>query len=558
MGSIFLEITIIICIASILAIFLRLLKQPPMLAYIITGVLIGPLAVLHVSNLDVIHTLSDVGITLLLFLFGLELKFSDLSSIGKVAIVAGLLQVFATFGLIIGVADLLGFGLIASFYIAIAVTFSSTVILMKLLSEKGDNKSLYGKLAIGVSLVQDFFGILILIILSGYNPSQSFDITTPLIILLLKSIILFTAIIWLGKIVLPRVIHILAKSEEILFLVSLAWVFGLAALVSSPLIGFSIEIGGFVAGLALANAVENFEIIAKMRPLRDFFVIIFFIFLGMEMGIGNIGSIVVPAILFSVLALLIKPFLTYVGINLVGFRKRTAFLAGSGLGQLSEFSLIIALMAYNLHYISATIVSLITFTSILTFLGGTYIILYNKKIFQHVEKLLPVVGKVKNVENILTDEFDLTNHILLIGGTRMGESILHALGDSYERVIVVDFDPKVIANLRERGLPALFGDIMDREIQELVHIDKAKLVISTLSDFEYNALLIKLAHHEKKRVKVIVMAYDVDEAKGLYDEGADYVVLPHIAGGRQIARTLKSDELEKLEEMKEKDKVYLQ
>src|SRR5260221_2138500 len=557
MGSIFFEITIIICLASLLAIFFRMLKQPPMLAYIITGVLIGPIAILHLHNLDVLRTLSDVGISLLLFRFGLELKFSDLRSIGKVAMIAGVTQVLVTF-IVAGILSIvLGFSQLESLYISIAVTLSSTVVLVKLLSEKGDNRSLYAKVSVGISLVQDFFAIIALILLSGFRPHDSSELFIPLIILFLKSVILFTLIIWLGKVVLPKVIHIIARSQEILFLVSLAWVFGMSALVSIPIIGFSIEIGGFVAGLALANSVENFQIIAKMRPLRDFFVIIFFIFLGMEMSVGHIALIIIPAIILFLFALTFKPLIVYCTMNFLGYRKRTSFLSASGLGQLSEFSLVLILLAYRLPYISANIVSLVTLACILSFLWATYCILYNNQLYKILEKYLPVFGQEKNIEKIATSEFNLSNHIILIGGTRMGETILSALGENPDDIIVVDFDPKVIESLRADGIPALFGDIMDQEIQEIVQLDKAKLVVSTLSDLENNIFIIKASHVAKKRVKVIVMAYDIDDAKKLYEEGADYVVLPHVAGGRQIAHTVKTEDLEKLEEMKEKDKKYL-
>lgn len=528
-----------------------------MLAYIVTGILVGPLAFLHLHSIDVLRTLSDVGITLLLFLFGLELKFSDLRSIGKVAAITGVVQVALTFFLAVVVSLLLGFGQIPSLFIAICVALSSTVVLMKLLSEKGENRSLYAKISVGISLVQDFLAIGALIILSGYSPHAPETLLTQLAILFLKSVILFTLIIWLGKVILPEIIHIIARSQELLFLVTLAWVFGLSALVSWKLIGFSIEIGGFVAGLALANSIENFQIIAKMRPLRDFFVTIFFIFLGMEMAIGKIGQIILPAIILTVFALLVKPLIIYLCMNFLGYRKRTSFLSASGLGQLSEFSLILILLAFNLHYVGANIVSLVTLSCILSFLGGTYMVLYNNMLFKLFEKYLPILGKEKHIDKAVTAEFDFTNHIVLIGGTQMGETILGALGENPDNIIVVDFDPKVIEKLRLDGVPALFGDIMDSEIQEVVHLEKAKLVVSTLSELENNIFIIKAAHSSTKKTKVIVMAYDIEEAKKLYQEGADYVVLPHIAGGNQIAHAVKTEEFDKLEEMKEKDKKYL-
>lgn len=559
MGSIFFEITVVLCLTALLAIVFRLLKQPPMLAYILTGMLIGPFAFFKIHNLDVLKNFSEFGITLLLFLLGLELQLKDLRSIGKTVVFAGVGQVFLTGALGFGVSLLLGFPLFSAFYISAALTFSSTIIVVKLLSDKKDLNSLYGRLSVGLLLVQDFFAILILILLSGYKPVDSpLLVLQYFIIILCKSVILFTVIINLSRTILPSLIHKIARSQETLFLFSLAWVFGISAIVSSPFIGFSIEIGGFLAGIALANSVENFQIAAKIRPLRDFFVTIFFVFLGIEMGVGNIGQVIVPGIILLLFVLILKPVVVMLLMGILGYRKRTAFFTSASIAQVSEFSLILVVLGQKLGQIPENVVSLVTLVAITSFASSTYFIMHSNALYKRIGKFLTIFEINKGRGEKIGVEGEFENHILLVGGRRMAQAILETLKSTDEHVVVVDFDPDTVKKLQNDGVDVIFGDIIDGEIQERAHLSKARLVVSTLSDLEDNLQLMKATRHVNKKAKVVVLAYDIEEAQTLYNAGADYVVLPHLAGGRQIARALKSsEESEKLEEMKEKDKIYL-
>lgn len=559
MGSIFFEITIVLCLTALLAIVFRLLRQPPMLAYILTGMLIGPFAFFKIQNLDVLKNFSELGITLLLFLLGLELQLKDLRSIGKSVVTMGTAQVFLTGALGFGVSLLLGFDMLSAFYISAALTFSSTIIVIKLLSDKKDLSSLYGRLSVGLLLVQDFFAILLLILLSGYKPVDSpMLILQYFVIILCKSIIIFTVIINLSRTILPSLIHRIARSQETLFLFSLAWVFGISALVSAPFIGFSIEIGGFLAGIALANSVENFQIAAKIRPLRDFFVTIFFVFLGIEMGVGNIDQVIIPGIILFLFVLLIKPLVVMVIMGLLGYRKRTSFFTGVGIAQVSEFSLILVVLGQKLGQIPENVVSLVTIVAIASFTASTYFIMHSNNVYKKIHKLLTIFEITKGSVETLGVEGEFSDHILLVGGRRMAETILETLKSTDEHVVVVDFDPDTVKKLQSRGFEVLFGDILDPDIQERAFLQKARLVVSTLADLEDNLLLMKATRHVNKKAKIVVMAYDIEEARILYHDGADYVVLPHLAGGRQIARALRAEEIEKLEELREKDKIYLE
>lgn len=560
MAPIFLEITVIIVLAAVLTSVFRFLKQPAILAYILTGIIIGPLGFLNIRNPDFIQTLAQLGITFLLFTLGLEIRIKDFTSIGRVAFIVSGVQVLLSFlaGYIISL--LFGFNVLSAIYIGIAVTFSSTVIVIKLISEKRELHSLYGKIAIGVLLIQDFLAIAILIFLSGFNPQLvTVEPFAKFAQIVIKGAILFGVVWYLGSNVFPKLVEKLARSTETLFLASIAWVFGLAALVSS--VGFSVEIGGFLAGLTLANSIANYQIIARARILQDFFIILFFVLLGIQMTFGNILSVLAIAIALSAIVLTVKPFIVMIIMGILGFKKRTSFLTGVSLGQVSEFSLITVFLGAKLGHISNEVVSLITLCAIITFTISTYLIVGSKNIYKFLNHRLSFLElvPVKTQQFIESqDEMpDLRDHVVVIGGDQMGQSILSALEDMDIEVVVVDFDPEILKKLESKKAHRLFGDISDLDIQERAKLDSAKLVISTNPDLEDNLLVLKELRHKNRKAKVVAMAFDASEAKILYKAGADYVVLPHLAGGRQIAKLIEENNLDKIETLRNKDIKFL-
>lgn len=568
MQGIFTDIAIIICLAAVLSVIFRLLKLPAILAYILTGIILGPLGLFHLENEAALATLGQLGVTLLLFMLGLELKLKELRSIGKSAIIAGVLQMYFTFFVAFFMTMFLGFSKTEAIYTGIALSFSSTIVIVKLLSDKRDLNSLHGKLALGILLVQDFFAILTIIFLSGNSSTHStgsgWASSGPYIGgLLVKIIILFAIITFLSSTVFPKLTRIIARSSESLFLVSLAWVFALTALVASPFIGFSIEIGGFLAGLALANTHENFQIVAKMRALRDFFITIFFVTLGIEMHITNVGGVLLPAIALSLFVLFIKPFVVVGITGLLGYRKRTSFFVGISFAQISEFSLIIVFLGARIGAISNDLAAIVVLVSIITYAISAFMLQNNNTIYKKVHKLLWIFQtKHTKSERITENEeqlADLDDHTIIVGGDQMGQSILHSLEKKGQKIVLVDFDPDLIRRLKEKtDFPILFGDIADPEIQERVGVQKAKLIVSTVPDLEDNLLLIQGIRHENPKAKIIVMAYQSDDAKALYKAGADYVVLPYLTGGNHLAKLLVDKKhLKLIEEYKAKDLAFL-
>lgn len=556
------DLTVIICLAAGLSLVFRFLKQPVILAYILTGIIIGSFHLFQSSSQDVLQTMSQIGVTLLLFMVGLEIKVSELFSLGKSLLIAAVGQIGLTLLGGFAISTLFGFNFLTSFYIAMALTFSSTIIVVKLLSDKMEMHALYSKFSVGILLAQDIVAIGLLMLLSGVSAnSQGPEILISFIVILLKAGVLVGLVTLLSRHFFPKFIESIAKSSETLFLVSLAWVFGLAAVVSSPFVGFSIEIGGFLAGLALANSMANYQIIAKAKILRDFFIVLFFVLLGIQMSFADLSSIILPAIVLSLFVLLLKPLLVTLVMAAMGYRKRTAFLTGLSLSQISEFSLILVFMGYKLGQIDQRVVSIITVVGLVSFFVSTYGLINSKILYR---KLAPVLGFLER-NDYKKDEISepednlesLDNHVVVIGGDQMGQSIMEALEDKDMQVVVVDFDPNILKKLKDKKVHRLFGDIADLDIQERAKLDQAKMVISTIPDAEDNILLLKELKHENRRAKVVMMALDSHDAKLLYKEGADYVILPHLAGGRQIAEIISGNHLDKIERLKKKDEAYL-
>lgn len=557
MEKVFFDITVVICVAAILSIVFRWFKQPAILAYILTGVMVGPVGILKLNNGDVMSSLGQIGITLLLFMLGLELRFGELRSVGKVALITGIGQILFTTGVGYLICLVLGFSSLASLYMAIALTFSSTIIIVKLLSDKKDLNSLHGKIAVGILLVQDFVAILALIFLSGFKTGAAEISVWSFGLIILKAIILFGWVILFSNTILPKIVDRIARSPEVLFLFSIAWAFGMSALVSSQYIGFSIEIGGFLAGLALANSSENFQIAAKVRALRDFFITIFFVGLGMSLIFNHVERIWVPVVILVLYVLIGNPIILMSILGLLGYRKRTTFLVGLTVSQISEFSMIVVMMGYKLHHVNDEVVSIITLAGAVTFVLSTYMIMNGHLLYRKLSSFLSVFEKAKQQEQVIVKE-NMTNHVVLIGANRMGESILDALLKNEHQVVVVDFDPDVIKKLSGKHVKCLFGDITDIDIQEKIFLEHARLIISTVPDLETNLLLLEALHKMNKKALVVVCALEKGDARILYKAGADYVVLPHLAGGRHLAKILiDKRHLEIIEEYKAKDKMDL-
>lgn len=539
------EIALLLVVAAGFGVIAKALKQPLLVGYLFAGLVLSLLGM--VRNVEVASGLGQIGVTLLLFLVGLEMKLTDLKSIGKVALLTGIGQIVFTSAVGFFLALALGFGVLPSVYIAVALTFSSTIIMVKLLGQKNALDSLYGKIAIGFLLVQDLVAVLILMFLSGLGRGGLTVVDYFSIVF--KGGALLLSVWFLSKKVLPMLFEkFIAVSDELLFITSIAWALGVAALVAGPL-GFTLEIGGFLAGLSLSNLPEHLTIAGKTRGLRDFFLTIFFMALGTKLVVGPVASIIFPALVFSTFVLVGNPLIVLAIMGVLGYKKRTGFLAGLTVAQISEFSLILVAMGATLGHVDERVVALVVLVGVITMTLSTYLVLGAEEVYKLVQKPLSIFEKKKTREAALSQEKEMRDHIIMVGCDRTGRALLPFLTKKAP-VLVVDFNPAVFENLTANKIPVLFGDINEPEILDIARLRWARLVISTTSNGDANLRLLERIKAKRASIKVIMAAAEKKEAIRLYEKGADLVVVPEMIAGEYIRHILRTygmgDRLDKI------------
>ncbi len=534
--TIFAELSTIIVLATLVSFIMKLLKQPLVVGYILTGILVGPYAFNFLHSVSEIELFSKIGIAILLFIVGLNLNPIVIREVGKVSLITGVGQVVVTSIVGFVIVRLLGYNTIDAIYTGVALTFSSTIIILKLLSDKGDLNKLYGKIAIGFLLVQDLIATFILLIISTFSVSTGHGSAAGTLIgLVLKGTGIVAALFVISRYTLPRISRFFASSQELLFIFSLAWGFGVAALFAGA--GFSVEIGALVAGVTLSLSPFAYEIGARMKPLRDFFIILFFILLGSQLVLGDIGQLIIPAVLLSIFVLIGNPIIVIMLMNLLGYKKKTAFMAGLTVGQISEFSLILAALAYSVGHISQQVVSLITLVGIITIAGSTYLILYAEGLYMRVEHLLKFISFRKPTRKESSKDGD-AHDAIIFGYDRVGIDFVHAVEKLEKSYVVVDFSPAAIKRLQEQHIPFRYGDAEDLEFIEELGFQHTRLIVSTIPDFNANILLIRAYRRVNPDGIVLVISHDIDHARELYLAGASYVIMPHYLGAHHASHMI--------------------
>jgi len=538
MELVFFQLASALVIAALLGIVARQLKQPLILAYILTGIIMSVFALFSHYERTFFDLMANIGIAFLLFLVGVELRIDDLKYVGKASLLTGLGQIVFTALVGFIIVSALGFDLIPAIYIATALTFSSTVIIVKLLAEKNDLRSLYGKIAVGFLLVQDFVAIIALMFLSGFGPdtSPSFG---DFALIIGKGTLLLCAVYLASKTLLKYFFKLTSSSVELLFISAVAWAFLLSAIAEK--LGFSIAIGAFLAGVAIASSPYRLQISARVKPLRDFFIVIFFILLGVTMAVGTSSIDFSHIFILSLFILIGNPLIILAIMLPLGFRNRTAFLSSVTVAQISEFSLILMTVGLSLGHVTTEMVGMVAGVGIVTITISSYMILYGEKIYRHIGPLFSRLFPEKHRDSYVVDRESLVDHVVLIGVEQMGWDILEFLKNKYrskKSILVVDFSPEIFRTLSAGGYNAVFGDISDPEVLEELNLGKAKVIIITDPDVGDNIHLINFAKEKNFKGPIICTAYWLHDAIKLYEAGADYVVVPEDVGGKHINKII--------------------
>lgn len=531
----FLELGIIVGIAALCSLILRAIKQPPIIAYLITGIIVGPLFLDVMHSTSFIELLAHLGVAFLLFIVGLSLDFKVLKEVGGISVVAGIGAMMAVSGVSFLIARGFGFAYTPALYLAAALAFSSTVVVVKLLSDKREIDTLHGRIALGILIVEDFVAALMLMLV----PVAGTGSVSLVLISLGKALLLIFGVFLASYLVLPVIFSLAAKTQEILYLASIAWALLVAILFYH--LGFSLEIGALLAGMALASSRYALEISNKMKSLRDFFVVLFFVYFGSQLTGSLNAPLVIEACIFSAFILIGKPIIVMGFMRAFGYKKRTNFFAGVGLAQISEFSLILVLLGHTLGVVPQYVLSLTILIALITIALSSYSIHYAHTFFRLLSPLLSVFeGTTFDVDEMKKDK---VYDIVLFGYNRIGFNLVKAFDKARKKYLIIDYNPKTILELTRKGITCIYGDANDLELLHDLRLDRAKIVISTVPDAEVNEGI--RAAIRSGDVMFIATSHGFEDTERLYKAGADYVIMPHFLGGAYVADLLLQDHFSK-------------
>lgn len=527
-SDVFTEMAVLLLLAAVIGAIGVRLRQPLIVAFIAVGILVGPSVFGWVSANDQVDLLAKLGIALLLFVVGLKLDLNIIRTMGPVALATGLGQVFFTSIVGYFIAISLGMTPVMALYVAVALTFSSTIIIVKLLSDKREVDALHGRIAIGFLIVQDIVVVMVMIGLTALGEtSDAAGLGREAIGVLIKGGALIAAIGLLMRFVLTPLLHQLARSSELLVLFAIAWAVAMGAVGTH--LGFSKEVGAFLAGVSLASTPYREAIGARLVSLRDFLLLFFFIDLGAGLELAMLGTQVVPAILLSLFVLIGNPLIVMIILGAMGYRKRTGFLAGLTVAQISEFSLIMAALGLSLGHIDTDTMGLITLVGLITISVSTYMILYSHILYERLSPWLDVFERKRAYReeslDLALDERGVD--VILFGLGRFGSMIAQELRKRGHQVLGVDFDPELVRKQDVEGFEIRYGDADDPEFVISLPLEKAPWVLSSLRETPIN---LGLLHGLKKygyKGRVAVTAHTVSDAKHLEQSGADRVLLPY-------------------------------
>jgi Kef-type K+ transport system membrane component KefB len=533
----FYELAALLVVAILVGAIATLLRQPLIISFIAVGILAGPAWLNIIEGQEAFELLATIGIALLLFVVGLKLDIGLIRQSGPVALYTGLGQVLFTSIIGFGIAILLGISTLHALYVAVALTFSSTIIIVKLLSDKREIDSLHGRIAIGLLIVQDIVVVLVMIGLTAFGAGEgdSSSLLQEAGFVFLYGVLFIAGVVVITRYAIQPVFRIFARTQELLVLGAIGWALILAA--TGDMLGLSKEVGAFIAGVSLASTPFREAIGTRLVSLRDFLLLFFFLSLGADLDLSQLGAQIIPALIFSAFVLIGNPIIVMTITGLMGYRKRTGFLSGLTVAQISEFSLILAAMGLAVGHIDEETLGLITLVGLVTIGLSTYMILYSHPIYERIGRFLSIFEREHDIERELTAHDSLTPDIIVYGLGRYGGNLVRHLRNRGYTVLGVDFDPEMVEAWQKAGLHAQYGDAEDPEFPGSLPTG-SKWIISSMRDEHVSRALLQGLEHHGYPCRIGVTADDENVAMRLRAEGADLVLMPYPDAAKEAADTL--------------------
>ena len=528
------DIGIAVLAATLLGLVAHWTRQPIILAYLVAGAVIGPkLGFGLVHDRESIETISEMGLILLLFIIGLEMNLKALLASGRQLLVAGFGQFPLCALLGVGLFAALGFGLRGTssdgLYLALMCGLSSTAVVVKLLYDKGELDTLPGRMTLGVLVIQDVFAIFIL----AFQPNFASPSAGPIAKALIGTVVLLAAGFLVSKYALCRVFASIARAPEMVVAVSIGWCAAVAG--AAGAMGLSKEMGALVAGLSIAAFPYSIHVTAKTLPLRDFFLTLFFVSLGMQITAPRLGMVwlVVGMVAFVIASRFLS---VYPLLALSGAGRRTAFITSLNLAQISEFSLVIASLGVFYKHIGEETVGATIYAMAITAVLSSYAIRFNHPLYLAFDRLMSRIGRAASAGEAAGDKaHGAARPIALLGVHRTARAFIDAAAEHAPEMLrklrVVDFNPETLRELRERGVEGTFGDLSSFDTLEHARLHHCELILCTIPDMLLkgtdNQTLVKTCRAIAPHAKVVAVADDARHEQVLRSEGADYVINPH-------------------------------
>lgn len=527
----------IVVAAAVCAALARFIRMPAIVAYLLAGLMLGPLTGL-VQITPALALISEVGIALLLFLVGLELSFHKIRDVGPVAVVAGLGQVvFTALGGVV-LCWLMGFDWMEAVFLAVALTFSSTVVVVKLLDEKQELNSLYGRIAVGIFLVQDIVAIFILTFLAGLGGGAEGDRSATAIALGLGRafggmVLLLGAVLVAAKYLLPRPLAWAARAPETLFIWSLTWCF--LVVLGAHQLHLSLEIGAFLAGVSLAQLPYNEDLRRRVHPLMNFCIAVFFVSLGIKLELGAAASHWGAALGLSLFVLLGNPLIFLWIIARMGYGERTAFFTSVTVAQISEFSFIVVALGVSNGMVGGEVLSITAFVGLVTIALSSYMILYNQPLYDFCRRLkLLVPFRARRDGEEAPEAVERAGHVILVGMNTLGRELARRLTAAGSDVLAIDTDP---GKLRDLPCATMIGNVEYLSVLEEAGLAHARLLVTALQIEATNDLLAYRCRTHG--VPCAAHVIDLEETDNLLEMNVAYLMIPKVDGVKLQTRELK-------------------
>ena len=529
-----LELIILLLFCSVgLVALLRNAKLPPMIAYFLVGLILGPSGFAVLTDSESNRHLVEFGIVFLMFTIGLEFSLPTLNSMRKILFGVGLTQVGITLLISTMLAMFFGLSLVDGFVVGAAVTMSSTAIVSKILMERLDLNTRHGKLAIGILLFQDLAVIPVLILISTLaNPN--FDLFQSFSIVLIKATILFVIVFWVGKPVLNWWFGIIArqKSSE-LFVLNVLMVTLVFAYVTDYF-GLSFALGAFVAGMLISETHYRFQVESDIAPFRDILLGLFFITIGMMLNLNLLFSNILLILAFLIILILFKSLLITFLIKIFGYETGVGIRTGVILAHAGEFSFVILALAQQEKILNDFVSQVVLAVALLSMLLAPFIIQFNGKIARKLSKTY-LKNSQDNIKNIEELGHKFNDHVILCGFGRSGQYLSRFLSEENIPYIAIDIDMTRVNDAATAGESVVYGDASRLEVLKAAGIDSAKGLIVTYADDRASEKVLTVVRSYNKDIPVIVRTMDESGLEKIRAAGANEVVPEVLEGSLMLA-----------------------